>query len=118
MEYSYQRALGELTDYVNNINIALEKGKYASTEKQLQGLSNKLWRETGYAKSALNQLPVNGTELSATYKFLSQLGSFCVALSNRVSEGGTITEEESALMDQLTITPPKFPAIWLPWKAP
>ena len=102
MEYSYQRALGELTDYVNNINIALEKGKYASTEKQLQGLSNKLWRETGYAKSALNQLPVNGTELSATYKFLSQLGSFCVALSNRVSEGGTITEEESALMDQLT----------------
>lgn len=65
MEYSYQRALGELTDYVNNINIALEKGKYASTEKQLQGLSNKLWRETGYAKSALNQLPVNGTELSA-----------------------------------------------------
>lgn len=60
MEYSYQRALGELTDYVNNINIALEKGKYASTEKQLQGLSNKLWRETGYAKSALNQLPVNG----------------------------------------------------------
>ena len=102
MEYSYQRALGELTDYVNNINIALEKGKYASTEKQLQGLSNKLWRETGYAKSALNQLPVNGTELSATYKFLSQLGSFCVALSNRVSESGTITEEDSALMDQLT----------------
>ncbi len=75
IEYSYQRALGELTDYVNNITLALEKGKYASTEKQLQGLSGKLLRETGYAKVALNQLPVEGTELSATYKFLSQLGA-------------------------------------------
>ena len=79
IEYSYQRALGELTDYVNNITLALEKGKYASTEKQLQGLSGKLLRETGYAKVALNQLPVEGTELSATYKFLSQLGSFCAS---------------------------------------
>ena len=102
IEYSYQRALGELSDYVNNITLSLEKGKYASTEKQLQGLSGKLLRETGYAKVALNQLPVEGTELSATYKFLSQLGSFCASLSNRVAEGGTITEEELALMDQLT----------------
>ncbi len=102
MEYSYQRALSELNEYVNNITIALDKGKYANTSKQLQSLSSKLWRETGSAKSALSQLPVSGEEMTATYKFLSQLGSFCVTLSNRVAEGGTITEEEAALFRQLT----------------
>ena len=35
IEYSYQRALGELTDYLSNIDIALEKGQYAATSKQI-----------------------------------------------------------------------------------
>ncbi|MCI8554370.1 MAG: germination protein YpeB [Clostridiales bacterium] len=102
MEYSYQRALSELNEYVSNITVALDKGKYAATPKQLQSLSGKLWRETGSAKSALSQLPVAGEEMAATYKFLSQLGSFCVTLSNRVADGGSITEEEAALFRQLS----------------
>ena len=76
--HSYQRALGSLPT-MSTTSISPWKGQIRLHGKQLQGLSNKLWRDTGYAKSALNQLPVNGTELSATYNFLSQLGSFCVA---------------------------------------
>ena len=101
LEYSYQRALGELTDYLSNIDITLEKGQYAATSKQLQGLSSKLWREAGNAKIALNQLPLEGEQLNATYKFLSQVGNFCVALSDKVGNGGTISEEERAALDQL-----------------
>lgn len=103
IEYSYQRALGELTDYLSNIDIALEKGQYAATSKQLQGLSSKLWRESGNAKIALDQLPLEGNQLNATYKFLSQVGNFCVSLSNKVGNGGTISEEERSALDQLAV---------------
>jgi germination protein ypeB len=102
IEYGYQRALGELTEYLGNLDIALEKGKYASTATQLQGLSSKLWREAGYAKNTLDLLPVNGSELAGTYKFLSQVGDFCMVLADRVAAGGSITEEERASLKTLS----------------
>ena len=102
IEYAYQRALGELNDYVANIDITLEKGKYAASASQLEGLSAKLWREAGLAKNTLGQLPVDAAELSNTYKFLSQVGNFCRALSEQVAQGGAITDEEAANMRQLS----------------
>ena len=102
IEYAYQRALGELNDYVANIDIALEMGKYAASATQLDGLSAKLWREAGLAKNMLGQLPVDAAELNNTYKFLSQVGNFCRALSERVAKGGTITDEEADNMRQLS----------------
>lgn len=101
IEYTYQRALGELTEYLGNLDITLEKGKYAATASQLQGLTAKLWRDASFAKEALGQLPVSGSELTGTYKFLSQVGDFCMTLSARVAQGGTITEEETASLKQL-----------------
>ena len=44
IEYGYQRALGELSEYISNLDITLQKGRYATTENQLQGLASKLWR--------------------------------------------------------------------------
>lgn len=102
IEYGYQRALGELTEYIGNIDITLEKGQYATSPNQLEGLSAKLRQDAELAKMALAQLPNGGNELSGTYKFLSQVGSFCTALVNRVAEGGRITDEELAALEQLS----------------
>ncbi len=102
IEYSYQRALGELTEYISNLDITLEKGQYAATEKQMQGLSSELWRQAGNAKNALSQLPLEGESLGNTYKFLSQVGNFCLALSEKAEGGGKITEEELQAFDQLS----------------
>ena len=102
IEYSYQRALGELTDYISNLDITLEKGQYAATQKQLDGLSSELWRQAANAKIALGQLPLEGTSLENTYKFLSQVGNFCMALSGKVEQGEEITEEERQALDQLS----------------
>ena len=101
IEYGYQRALGELTEYLGNMDIALEKGQYATSPNQLEGLASKLQREAGFAKNALSRLPLNGDELSGTYRFLSQVGNFCATLSKRVAEGGQITEEETASLQKL-----------------
>lgn len=102
IEYGYQRALGELSEYISNLDITLQKGRYATTENQLQGLASKLWREAGSAKSCLEQLPLDGGELGGIHKFLSQVGNFCMSLSHRVSDGGEITEEETAALQKLS----------------
>lgn len=102
VEYSYQRALSQLSEYINNLNTTLEKGQYASTSKQIQGLSTKLWQDSGYAKTAISQLPVSINEIGTTNKFLSQVGNFCIALSDRVSSGGTISDEELETLDRLS----------------
>ncbi|MDD2362756.1 MAG: germination protein YpeB [Oscillospiraceae bacterium] len=102
VEYSYQRALSQLSEYVNDLNNTLDKGQYATTSKQIQGLSTKLCNDAGYAKDALAQLPVDNNTINVTNKFLSQVGNFCLSLSNRVSVGGKITDADLESLDKLS----------------
>ena len=48
-EYGYQRALSDLSDSVSNLEVALEKGVYANTAPQQQGIAAKLLKDRGYS---------------------------------------------------------------------
>lgn len=102
VEYSFQRALNELSEYLSDLSTTLDKGQYATTPKQLEGLSSKLCTDADNAKSALARLPVTGEQITSTSKFLSQVGNFCSSLSGRVAAGGSITEEELKTLDRLS----------------
>lgn len=101
IEYGYQRALGELGEYISNLDITLQKGRYATSLSQMQGLAAKLWREAASAKSSLEQLPLDDTQMNGLNKFLSQVGNFSMALTQKVSKGQEITEEETQNMEKL-----------------
>ena len=58
-------------------------------------------RETSMAKAALGVLPLEGGDLANVNKFISQVGDFSMALSNKISAGGSISEEEYASMANL-----------------
>lgn len=94
LEMSYMRSLGELSGYLTNISTDLDKGQYAGTPATLTELSARIWRESGSAKSALSALPVSDLHMDNTYKFLSQVGDYAMALSKKVSTGQTLTEQE------------------------
>ena len=94
LEYGYRRALSDLGDYVSNIESTLTKATYANTPPQQNGIAAKLMRESSGAKAALASLPLSGTELSNINKFIAQVGDFSMSLSNKVSAGGKITEQE------------------------
>jgi len=101
VEHSYQRALSELSNYITGIDAALAKGQYSNTAPQIQKLVSHLQQETAGAKAVLAQLPSNAGEIESAAKFLSQLGGYCSMLSIKISEGGTITEEDSDMLDTL-----------------
>lgn len=93
-EYSYQRSLNDLSDSVSNLEVALEKGVYANTAPQQQGIAAKLLKESSDAKIYLAELPLSYEELSNVNKFISQVGDFSLYLSTKLSKGQEITDEE------------------------
>ena len=101
LEYSYLRAVEELNDHMNSIDSTLTKGKYAKTAPMLESLANELRNDTQGAKQCLSQLPINDLHLTNTYRFLSQLGEYALSLSNKVSRGEALTQEEMNNMKKL-----------------
>lgn len=106
LENTYARALGELSSYLANISADLEKGQYVGTPTQLSQMSARIWRESGGAKSALSSLPVSDLHMDNTYKFLSQVGDYAMALSKKVAAGAQLSEEDRRTRRRCANTPP------------
>lgn len=102
LEYTYQRALNELGTNVTNIDIALNKGLYATSPSQMVVLSTRLAREADNAKSSLGQLPTEGIDLTNTSRFLSQVGEYSMFLARKVVNNERVTEDELKTLDNLT----------------
>lgn len=94
LKYQYQKGIENLTLYSQNINSDLTKALYCSTPDMLLEISAKLWRETGFAKDALDSLPIDALNLANTNKLLSQLGNYCLSLSKAYDKGTTLSKEQ------------------------
>lgn len=101
LEYQYMKTVEELTHYSQNISSDLTKIMYSNSPQLLSDLSAKLWRESGFAKSALDSLPVDYKELQNTNKLLSQVGDYCLSLSKSFANGTKITPEQRQNIEKL-----------------
>ena len=101
VEYTYQRALDDLTQYIDSINLYLSKGMYAGTAGQFESIASLLANDAASAKNCLSQLPVSDLHLDNTTKFISQVGDFTKSLARKMQNGGEITSEERESMKQL-----------------
>lgn len=89
-----QMALVSLDENLNNIGTNLEKVMYSSTPTMLSKLAAELWRESSGAKNSLSMLPSSDTQLANTYKFLSQVGEFVMALGRKCANGEELSAKE------------------------
>lgn len=96
LEYTYMRAVEELSLNLDNIKTNLEKGMYTNSVAMLSNLSGKLCSDAATAKSALSQLPIEELDLEQTYRFLSQVGNYSKALADKCAAGEKLTEDEKA----------------------
>lgn len=101
VEYSYLRAVEDLSAAADNISNTLRKELYAGTADMHDSLSAKLWRDSSSAKAALAQLPVEELQLENTYKFLSQVGNYALSISEKARNGEEISIEEYEKMKTL-----------------
>ena len=96
-----QMALIALDENLNNISTNLEKTIYVTTPTMLSKLSAELWREASGAKSNLSLLPTSESMVSNTYKFLSQIGEFVMALERKTASGQALTDKEREQLQNL-----------------
>ena len=101
LKYSYTRAIEDLSQSADSINSVLEKELYAGTPLMHSKLSAQLMNYASNAKAALAQLPIESMGLSNTSKFLSQVGSFSQAMSEKLARGEKLTNEEYKNMKAL-----------------
>lgn len=94
LEYTYLRAIEELSLNLDNIKNDLEKGMYTNSVSMLSDLSGKLCSDAATAKTALSQLPVEELNLERTYRFLSQVGNYSKSLAEKCANGERLTDEE------------------------
>lgn len=96
-----QMALISLDENLNNIETNLEKVMYSSTPTMLSKLASELWRESSGAKNSLSMLPSSDTQLVNTYKFLSQVGEFVMALGRKSANGESLSDNERQQLKKL-----------------
>lgn len=89
-----QMALIALDENLSNISSSLEKTIYVNSPKMFSELSTQLWREASGAKNSLLMLPSSDSAIEGTYKLLSQVGEFVMALGRASAEGKEISAEE------------------------
>lgn len=94
IEYKYQLALTNLSDYMSNIKTTLEKGLYANTAAQQQPLLAKLMTMTEGAKASLSQLPISNEQSVSIQKYLGQVGDFSSYALTKLSKNTKLTDDE------------------------
>ena len=94
VEYRYQLALNNLSDYMSNIKTTLEKGLYANTASQQQPIFAKLMTMSEGAKASLSQLPISGDQSVAIQKYLAQVGDFSNYALTQLARKERLSDDE------------------------
>lgn len=101
LEYSYLKAIEDLSMAADNINTSLEKGLYSGTSAMLASISNDLLLDSSNAKASLSQLSTAEQSLEGANKFLSQVGNYALSLSEKLEKGEKISDEEYETLEKL-----------------
>ena len=67
---------------------------YTNSISMLSDLSEKLSDDAKSAKNSLARLPVDELDLTAAYRFLSQVGNYSRALAEKCAEGSRLSEDD------------------------
>lgn len=107
---TYHRALYELSDYADDINVLLSKGLLVNSPQYFASISAELSRQCAAAKECLSQLPLSEVSLDKTEKFLSQVGDYSFYLSQNSLYDTKMTEDEYQTLSNLSSYADSFSA--------
>lgn len=93
LEVQYLRSMEDLSTALGNVETTLMKVQVTASPDTLSTLSSNLWRESGLAKECLAILPIRDLNLEGTYKYLSQVGEYAMALSRQAADGTAPSQE-------------------------
>lgn len=94
LENGYRHAFAELSANLNELDVALQKGIYATSPSMLGVLCTQIYGKAMSAQMALGELPYSNIELEQTAAFLAKAGDYAAALSRSASVTGVCSDEQ------------------------
>ncbi len=94
IKMDYQRCFTEMVQYVDDLQLSLEKSRFVNDPKQMMRLSGDIYRQASMASSNLALLPLRTEPLEHLNEFLNQVGNYSYSLSFKMLDGGSVTDEE------------------------
>lgn len=91
---SVQKAFYETCELTESMSVNLRKLLVAGDGGQMQQLLSEVSRQAQGASGNLAMLPMGEDSISATLKFINQVGDFAESLSVRLADGGAIGTED------------------------
>lgn len=98
----YQHSFAEMTDQLEGLNAALQKGQYATSPALLSALCAEAYSRASAAQVALGELPYSHVELEQTAAFLAKAGDYAYTLGRQAVSAGSATPEERAAIAGLS----------------
>jgi len=100
-ESVYNRALNELSECVNDINVNLAKIEYLTSPYELTTAASTVNGAVNSAKSFLGELPLNNVNLDRLQKYLTQTAGYVTVIAGKRLSNEEITDEEYENLDKL-----------------
>lgn len=101
LESNYQKSFSELVTNVNTIEIQLSKALVTVDNNKKQELYQKINQQCSLCAANLSNLPVNHQSIVETTKFINQLGGFSFYLSQKLKDGGSMSEADVNSINEL-----------------
>lgn len=90
----YQRCFTEMVQYVDDLELSLEKSQFVNDPYQMMRISEEIYRQAAFASANLALLPLKTEPLENLSEFLNQSGDYARALSMKMINGQAVTGEE------------------------
>ncbi len=101
IKMDYQRCFTEMVQYVDDLQLSLEKSRFVNDPGQMMRLSGEIYRQASMATGNLALLPLKTEPLEHLNEFLNQVGNYSYALSYKMLEGEAVTDEEYEKLSSL-----------------
>ena len=99
---SYLHAFAELSANLDELNVDLQKGLYATSPSMVSSLCTQIFGKAMAAQMALGELPYGNVELEQTAAFLAKAGDYAAALARSAVLSGGCTEEQYQTLASLS----------------
>ncbi|MCX7774357.1 MAG: germination protein YpeB [Clostridia bacterium] len=101
LDAAYNRAFYEMTGYVQNVEIMLQKARMTSSTQLAAATFRDVWHQANLATANLSQLPLSVGALSNTNRFLSQVADLSQAISQQNTRGTNLDDNQMKTIENL-----------------
>lgn len=101
LQAGYEQTLYQLSDNVNDMQVALKKLRVTGSTAQHVLLLSDVWRLSGAAVANMGNMPASHVDTAELNQFIVRVGDYCNSLNRRILNGGVLGPEEYETIDKL-----------------